>query len=273
MTTENPVAAAQQRTPWIFFAMACGISWLIWIPTGEWLPKSIQTPFLLLGGFGPFAAAMLLIRLTEGKAALFDWLKTTFNLRIRWIWYAMGALFLPLGMALIHHGLHLGLGGTSGFAFTTEMFIYPIPLIMTALLGGGNEEPGWRAYATPKLLQVFHPIVASAIVGIFWVVWHLPLYVFGNWSGMDQPLLWFFLYAVALSIVMTWLYLRSGRGIIPVMLLHGATNVIFLYFPREGTLFGDMSTDFNILKTMAYWTVALIILFATKGRLGLEKES
>ncbi|MFC1547889.1 CPBP family intramembrane glutamic endopeptidase [Candidatus Neomarinimicrobiota bacterium] len=166
-----------------------------------------------------------------------------------------------------------GFGWNLGLRFYDGNVYLPYPADPDSLVGWGNEEPGWRAYATPKLLQFFHPIVASAIVGIFWVVWHLPLYVFGNWSGMDQPILWFLLYAVALSIVMTWLYLRSGRGIIPVMLLHGATNVIFLYFPREGTLFGDMSTDFNILKTMAYWTVALIILFATKGRLGLEKES
>lgn len=268
----NKTDFSRSGSPWLFFVLACGLSWMIWLPTMYWLPEAAQTPVTLVGGFGPFFAAMILIAAQEGRSSLKAWLRTTFNPKIHWFWYLLGALILPLIMALIHHGSYLLLGGRSGFVWTTEMLGYPIAVVLTALLGGGNEEPGWRAYATPVLIQRHHPLVASTLVGFVWVIWHLPLFSTDQWSGRQQPLFWFFLYAIALSIIMTWLYFRSKRAVIPVMLLHGATNAIFKYFPRENTVFSE-GNDFDMFKNIAYWTVAIVIIIATRGRLGVVREN
>ena len=56
------------------------------------------------------------------------------------------------------------------------------------------------------------------------------------------------------------------------MLLHGATNVIFRYFPRDGYVFHP-DNDFDILKTIAYWLVALTLLIITRGRLGADQQT
>ena len=250
----------------MFFALSLLVSWAIWIPTQLFLPESNQLPLLLLGGFGPFLAAIIVIGMSEGKTALMQWLRQTFRLRINLIWYLVGGIFLPFGIALLHHMLYLLAGGQSAFTFGQTWGIYLAGLLSTALVGGGNEEPGWRGFATPRLMTKFHPLVANLIVGVFWVIWHIPLY-FGSWSGKDQPLLWFFIYAVGLSIILTWLYFRSSQSVIPVMLLHAGTNIVFDFFPRTSVIFSSADLDFNVFKAIAYWLVALIIIVITKGKL------
>jgi membrane protease YdiL (CAAX protease family) len=231
-----------------------------------------QQPLLLLGGFGPFLAAIIVIGVKEGKTALKQWLWQTFRVRLNLIWYLVGGVLLPFGIGLLQHSLYLLAGGKSAFTFDQTWGIYIAELISTALLGGGNEEPGWRGFATPRLMTKFHPIGASFIVGVFWVIWHVPLY-FGSWGGKDQPLLWFFIYATGLSIIMTWLYFRSSQSVIPVMLLHAGTNIVFDFFPRTSVIFSSSDLDFNVFKAIAYWIVALIIIVATKGKLARNNEN
>jgi len=260
------------QTTWMFFILALLVSWAIWIPNLLFLPRKGPFPLLLVGGFGPFLSAIIVIWAREGESALKQWLSETFHLRMNPVWYLMGGLFLPLGVALLHHTLYLLAGGRSAFTFNQVWGIYIARLLSTALLAGGNEEPGWRGFATPRLMARFHPIVASIIVGIVWVIWHVPLY-FGTWSGADQPLLWFFIYAIGLSIIMTWLYCQSRRSVVPVMLLHSGTNIVFDFFPRTKTIFSSSSLDFNVFKSLAYWIVAIVIIVATKGRLGYSQEN
>jgi membrane protease YdiL (CAAX protease family) len=263
---------AAPGTIWVFFALAALLSWAIWVPMFLLVPADRQLPLLLLGGFSPFLSAVVLIWAREGKTALKQWLRETFRVRINPVWYLVGGLFLPIAMALLHHSAYILAGGVSAFTFNQTWGIYIARLVSTALLGGGNEEPGWRGYATPRLMVRFHPIVANFIVGIFWVIWHIPLYL-GSWSGKNQPLMWFFIYAVGLSIVMTWLYFKSGKSVLPVMLLHAGTNIVFDFVPRTNTIFSSPSVDFNVFKSIAYWCVAIVIIVMTKGRLGYSTET
>lgn len=54
-----------------------------------------------------------------------------------------------------------------------------------------------RGFALPRLLRWYSPLIASLVLG--------------------------------LSIVMTWLFLRPRRSVIPAMLFHGGTNVVGSY--------------------------------------------
>jgi len=154
-------------TIWMFFVLALLVSWSIWIPMFLLVPANTQLPLLLLGGFGPLLSAIIVIWVKEGKTALKQWLRETFGVRINLIWYLVGGLFLPFGIALLHHSQYLLAGGKSAFTFNQVWGIYIARLFSTALLGGGNEEPGWRGFATPRLMTKFHPITANFIVGFF----------------------------------------------------------------------------------------------------------
>ena len=255
---------------WFYFILTFLISWSIWIAGTNILSQKLNIIPLIIGAFGPFLAAIIILRISQNKAILVEWLKSTFNFRIHIVWYLLGAIVLPFTIAIIHHLIYIILGGQSGANFSLEWLGYFAYLIPTALLTGGNEEPGWRGYITPVLLLKFHPIIVNIIVGVFWAFWHLPVYFIEGWGSSNQPFEWLIIYAIPLSMILTWLYYRSKRSIIPVMLLHAGTNVVFQYFPMQTKIFNSVEDEFTVIKTVVYSIFAIILLITTKGNLGYK---
>jgi membrane protease YdiL (CAAX protease family) len=255
---------------WLYFVLTCVISWPIWVLGKILLPERLRTITLILGAFGPLIVSIIILRITVDGSGLRNWFKTTFNFRINLLWYLLAGIIMPFLIAGVHHIIYLLLGGKSGLDLSPDWFIYFIYLISTTLLTGGNEEPGWRGYITPVLLDRFHPIIVCTIVGFGWAVWHLPMYFLEGWGGSDQPFVWLLVYCIPLSMILTWLYYKS-KSIIPVMLLHAGTNVVFQYFPMETRIFDSISDEFTVIKTIVYWVFAIILLIISKGSLGYKK--
>ena len=93
------------------------------------------------------------------------------------------------------------------------------------IIGGGfGEEFGWRGLALPLLLVRFGGIRASVIIGLLWAGWHLPnVLVSGLWQQ------WIFVFVptvVGLSILLTWLYLKTGRSLLAVVVFHANINAM-----------------------------------------------
>ncbi|MFC2039034.1 CPBP family intramembrane glutamic endopeptidase [Chloroflexota bacterium] len=253
-----------------FFIFAFAISWCIWIPdilvTGG--KMSILT---YVGGFGPFLSAVFVIWIVEKKEGLYHWFRSIFRFRLNILWYIAGAFVLPIGVVLFQFGLYLLWGGQPDFTNAIPWWLYLINLPIVMLFAGGNEEPGWRGFALLKLLTKQNPLIASLILGIVWAVWHIPIFFNPVWSGYGTPFLWFLANVVGLSFIMTWLYCRSSKSVFPVMLFHQATNIIWNYFPMPDEILSGVD-DFIVFKTIVYWTIAIVLIVTTKGRLGYQSE-
>lgn len=261
---------AVNNAKWLYFILTFLISWPIWIAGKLLLPENLRIITLILGAFGPFIAAVILLRITGGRSGLKNWFKLNFNFRIKIMWYLLGGIILPFLIAGVHHLIYLGLGGKSGIELSPDWLTYFIFLISTTLFTGGNEEPGWRAFITPVLMERFHPVIVCTIVGIGWAVWHLPMYFLEGWGSSDQPFVWLLIYCIPLSMILTWLYYKSRKSIIPVMLLHAGTNVVFRYFPMETKVFESVADEFTLIKTIVYLFLAIIIFVFTRGSLGYD---
>jgi membrane protease YdiL (CAAX protease family) len=250
------------RTVVLYFALAFAITWIVLIPALSFLPEDLETLFFILAAFGPFVSAVITIWTSKGRAELRRWLVQVFTLRVPAILYLAGALFLPIGVGAIHYGLYRILGGRPDFSGAMPWYAYPIALIATALLTGGNEEPGWRGFALPALLERFHPVLATLILGVMHGAWHLPLM-----SHYNTTFGWYLFDILPLTAIFNWLYLRSRKSVIPVMLFHAGTNVIGDFFPTPTDVLGGLGS-WMLLRGTVYWVMALAILIATKGWLG-----
>lgn len=221
-------------------------------------------PFIILAAFGSFISAVITIGTNKGIPALRGWLRQIFRLRIPVWLYLTGAFFLPIGVGLLQYGLYRVLGGQPDFSDAIPWYLYLLYLIPTALLTGGNEEPGWRGLALPGLLERYHPVVASLILGVIHSLWHLPLM-----SHYNTNIAWYLFDLVPLTFIFNWLYLNSKKSIFPVMLFHAGTNVIGSFLPTPGEVLGGVE-NFMLLRGAVYWVITLVLLMMTKGRLGYD---
>ena len=254
-----------------FFVLAFAGSWLIWIPVALFVAERGDFhPLFFIGGFGPLFAAVLVTRIAGGRAGLRRWLRRSFRWRVGIGWYLLAAVILPLAIALVQFGLYSALGGQADFSETRPWWVYLVNLPIVMLFAGGNEEPGWRGFALPKMLTSMSPFTASLVIGVLWALWHVPLEFRTGWEGQSYSFAWFTLNTTVLSFIMTWLYLRSGGSVLPVMLFHQASNQIWDYFPMNSDVVSGPD-DWLVLKTMVYGGLAIVLLVATRGRLGQER--
>lgn len=264
MGTEAPVA---WRWLALYVALAFAITWAILIPTLALVPEEAQILFIIVAAFGPFVAAIITVRVSQGRRELGRWLKRILRLRIPVILHLAGAFLLPALFGAMHFGLYRALGGRPDFASAEPWYFYLAYLIPTALLTGGNEEPGWRGYALPALLTRVSPLAASLILGVIHSLWHLPLM-----GSYDTDIGWYMFNVIPLTVFLNWFYLRSRGSVIPVALLHASTNVMSAFLPTPDTVLGRLGTEL-VLRGLVYWAIAIVIAVATKGRLGWKPEA
>jgi len=103
--------------------------------------------------------------------------------------------------------------------------------------------------------------MAGLECGILWAVWHLPLFWLPGSSQTGMPLPLFVLEILAVSVIFTWIYLRSSRSLLAILLAHTSFNVagylVSVAYPGL-----QESVPFNLTLTLVL-TVCALVLIAT----------
>ncbi len=193
------------------------------------------SPWLLGKGYIIFAAptisAIIIAGVTEGKIGLKAIWRRLVNWRVSPRSY-LAALLIPAFTSLITLGLHYLTGGTlPGF----PLFRNPVMLIMTFIMfmlpwqsSAFMEEVGFRGYALEELQKRWSLLKGTLILGFFFGAWLRP--EFYNVGSAQKALglgyyPWFILTEIGFSLVMTWVYNKSGKSsLISGVLMHVAMN-------------------------------------------------
>jgi hypothetical protein len=187
--------------PWPFYAMG-------------------QLP-LPIASFGPFLAAMLVLGLTEGRPGIRALVGSMLHWRVPGRWW-LACIAVPVVITLTALAVNLLLGAQPPSVSQLSAWT-GIPLTFAAALllpwtGGAWEEPGWRGYALPRLMDRYGWKTSSLILGAVGAAWHLPLIL------SDQISWWDLLLVVASNVVIARLFLASGQSVLLVMVLHATNN-------------------------------------------------
>ncbi|SDS07528.1 CPBP family intramembrane glutamic endopeptidase [Microlunatus soli] len=290
LTTESaPVPRAGDlralisRRPVIsFFVLAFGLSWLAWIPyvlsrsgLGIWdfdFPTVLGTTQLLgmLPGayLGPIVSAFLVTAISSGRAGLAEWLGRFRRWRVDWRAYLAVIAGVPLSLTVI--GLLLSGGRDVQLPAVSVLLVYLPMLALQMVTTGLAEEPGWRDFALPKLQPRFGSLGGSLILGPLWGCWHLPLFLtsWGNWPNVRiVDVIEFVGTAMAICIVMTWVFNRTNQSLPLQMILHSSINTYASVvwsgvFPTMDH--AAITHGIGITAGIA----ALILVVVTRGRLG-----
>ncbi len=218
-----------------FVVLAYGFSWLCWWPI---LDRIQGNPFksdpdvilrLLLGGWGPTIAAVLLAQLTDGWSGLKTLLaryrlrgapKSTVLLALAWNPLVMTAAL----------GVFVLAGGELGYIHWPALLWVPVMFLAVSIFGPLGEELGWRGVVLPALLRRMGPARASLVLGAIWTFWHTPLmWAAAGTSISGQPVTLLNIAAylasvTASSFIFTWLHLRGRGSVLIGVLAHISLN-------------------------------------------------
>jgi membrane protease YdiL (CAAX protease family) len=256
---------AQSRLLVVFFTLAIGISWAAWIPLFA-VAQSPTSVLMIPGAFGPAIAAAT-VRWLRGESVR-AWLVDNLDWHTGARWYLL-ALGLPLGVALALGASLVTLTDTfAPMRVAAAAATYPLSVLALAVLGGGQEELGWRGYALPVLQERFDALGASVLVGGVWSVWHLPAFYFGV-PGYTGPFLHYALLVVGVSVILTWLYNETGGSVLLAMLLHGGINAA----PGLGVVFVGGPSTLGVSPTALLVPIVWAVALALVVRYGRETLS
>jgi uncharacterized protein len=264
-----------------FFLMAGLLSWIAWTPyvlSGDGLgvlpfhfPMLLGTSQLLgvLPGayLGPIFAAFVVTAVADGRAGLRTWTGRLLRWNVSWKWYVSVLLGVPAVLITTAAALS---GGHVSLPSATILVAYLPMLFLQMITTGIAEEPGWRDFALPRLQRRFGPLVGTLILGPLWGAWHLPLFLtsWGGWPNVNWTMpVEFIAVATLFSLVMTWVFNRTGESLPLAMLLHTSVNTFFsvAWLSMFPTLGGQYTNHAFLLGSAV---VATVLLIATKGRLG-----
>ena len=228
------------------------------VPRPISLPFPIALTLVMIGGFGPALAAIVVTAVESGRQGVRDLWRQFRRWRVHPIWFATAFLGPPLFglIALVLTALCGGVTPAHWFALPRA------ELFLGWAVGPWGEEIGWRGYAQRRLQQRLGAFCTSLLVGALWSFWHywpVATPAGGPWSEfVSAGFFTWFLYELANSVMMAWLYNSTGSlpiawashvglslgqnlvdkhpipfGSFVVVFCLGAALVVLLYGPRR----------------------------------------
>ncbi len=265
-----------------FFVLACGISWTVWLPAvwahlqqGAGLEEGAL--LLFLGGFGPFAAALILSATSDGTVGVKALLKRLVQWRVDFAWYVVALYGFPaLGLLTMVISAVASPQEVLSQGPTVLVAIPAYALTSFLVLGPLGEELGWRGYALPRLQVGCTALAASVILGLMWALWHAPLVLLPEWRN-DLPVAPFLvlypLYIIALTIIFTWVYNGAAGSVLITMVLHASFNYTIFFLNRTFGLsrYGPLAVQ--AVGVGVLWLVAGVLIAASGPKLGLKRPA
>ena len=246
-----------------FFLLAFAITWMVWVP------RAVEAPMGFVGRvstWAPAIAALLAAALTGGRGAVRELGARLVRWRVGWQWYVVviiGPAVFSLAVAVISALLGGSWTAAVPLALREGPFVLlPLFLMVLALTDGLGEELAWRGFALPRLLASYNALLASLILGVLWMLWHLPL-VWTESAVLYQQPLWLLLFDIAAkSILFTWVFLHTRGSVLLAVLFHASTNL----FAVSPVVAEGEDPTLPLLAAVAKWAlVGVVIAVAGPG--------
>jgi uncharacterized protein len=211
----------------LYYVMAFGITWGVGglcLLAGTYSPDfalSTSNPLYYVAAFGPTIAGFIMAGRLEGRVGIQRLLARAMPTRAGLRWYV--AVIVGFPAVVLAAGRLVDPDIFSRLA-RWDHLLYLLPLTLVTDPGPLGEEFGWRGFALPCLLRWRPPLAAALMLGAVWALWHLPAFLIPTLSQSELSFPVFVLNSIALSVIMTWLYQRTGGDLLLMILVHLMAN-------------------------------------------------
>jgi len=220
-------------------------------------PISNRNLFVMVLIYAPTITGLILTVLYEGWGGLIALFKRGVFFT-KPLWWLIALLIIPV--TLLAFGLFTYITGIESNSFNWNLFIRTFPLIIFSFniftdAGPIGEELGWRGYALPRLLQFHSPVKATAILSVFWTLFHLVAFFAPGTNQFGMSFIWFSLFCVSICFIITWLYINNGGNWI-------ASGLIIHYMINSFAISGAVKVGPGLSGSLF---LVVIIIFLFKG--------
>ena len=267
-----------------YFLFAFGFSWLMFLPglLVYYGVLSLSTQavrsFAIAGLLGPILSGFIMTGVIEGWPGISRLLRRIVCWRVGLPWYLFALIGLPAVMVL---ATIIRPGALESLDVSAQpiTLAYLNAFVGMAIIGGPLfEEPGWTGFAQPRLQQMYGPLLGGLFLGGLWALWHLPGFLVPSEDIRDIPprgtVLDFAVFAfalVGLRLIIVWVVNNTRDSVLMAILVHASWNTFYAtslirLFPTPAVL-GSYSN-----LTIAACALALVLVAATRGRMGCQNE-
>jgi membrane protease YdiL (CAAX protease family) len=228
------------RFPFRFFLITFIWSWIIWtplilasfriIPVSDKLLSILTIPVIMIGIYGPLAGALFALHKGKGKGSSKKYLRSFLDFRLGWKTYLIPIIIFG-GSTFIAWFCPELFGEARLTMLLPSVWVFIPYLLIMILLGGGQEEFGWRGYALPILEDKFGIWLANIILGIIWAFWHIPLWFITGTSQTYMNFGGFILLMIGYSFILSWIREISGNRPFSGLYVHGLFNAFIPLMP------------------------------------------
>ncbi len=241
-----------------FYLLVFGISWIGVLPSlliahGIPLPNVLKH-FHWLMTLGPVSGALIYLYLDQGSEGVKSLFRKIIHFRVNGL-VIVFTLIMPIILA--------ALAAVIGLYFTETP--WPLTHSPKTILGNAagitvmyllinTEEFAWRGVAFDKLFQTHGFFKACFILGPIWWLFHLPLFLYPDGHPGGYGISEFTLMVAGQTLLLGWIYIKSGRSLFYSHLYHQLVNGVTEAFPIFPVYIG-----FNDAPLWVYLTITLLV--------------
>ncbi len=262
------------KFPVRFFLVTFIFSWVLWTPLvlgslniisiSEKLLSAVRVPVIMLGAFGPLAAALCSLRHEQGKGSAKKFLQGFLDFKSGWKSYVVPIIIF--GGSTFVAWFFPELSGEKRLPMLLPSIWVFIPVLLFMIfLGGGQEEFGWRGYALPILEKKFGIWYANIILGVIWTLWHIPTWFITGTTQSHMNFGGFILLMTGYSFIFSWIRKISGNRPFSGLYSHGLANAFIPVMPTFNMQDGVTQPRFWIWISLTLVIGILITALREKG--------
>jgi membrane protease YdiL (CAAX protease family) len=200
-----------------FFVLTYVLTWALVLPFGVFFPP------------GCLLAAVAIVGLTQGRAGFAELGRRMTRWRVGGVWYLL-AVAVPVGVQLLTFGINLSLGAGTP---TSLAQLAPLSILgafavrlVNPLDGPLAEEPGWRAFAQPRLQLGRSRLGGTLILAVLVTCWHLPLWLLPEFGATPSIIVADVFGTFAVTIWYAWLFNHSGGSALLTLIAHSVEGLV-----------------------------------------------
>jgi|GEM_PF-2007580 len=183
-----------------------------------------------LAEYIPAVTAVVCTLAFAGGGGLISLLRRVVEVRISPVYYliALAAPVAPQWIAALIWAEVTGI--PLSYPDPVVFFTYWAQITLFGAMMLLSEEIGWRGFLLPRLLVRMRWRKAAIVSGGLWALWHFPFWAPANYAATGSAfdtvitLLFAALGATALSVIITWLFIRTRYSVALAVFLHGSGN-------------------------------------------------